>query len=171
MVEEKTVRVILSNGNNTVVTLSEAKKMADEAGLDLIYISDENESCPVVKIADYNKYLYDEKKKESEQRKKQHKNETSSKEVKLNCITAKHDLEIKASQIDKMLQKNCRITIVVRYKSRTIKLIKDGKEFMDNFLALLTEGYRVDVPYSSNINMTTITIAPDRKKGVRNENK
>ena len=52
MVEEKTVRVILSNGNNTVVTLSEAKKMADEAGLDLIYISDENEEYFVQEVND-----------------------------------------------------------------------------------------------------------------------
>lgn len=171
MAEEKLVSVVLDDGTNKVVTLSEATVMADEAGLDLIYISDENVSCPVVEIADYNKYMYDEKKKESEQRKKQHKNEVISKEVKLNCITAKHDLEVKASQIDKMLQKNCRVTILVRYKSRTIKLIKDGKEFMDNFLSLLTEGYRVDIPYSSNINMTTITIVPDRKKGVHNGKK
>lgn len=164
--EEKHVRVVSDNGSSEVVSLSRAKEMADEAELDLVYISDENAECPVVKITDYNKFVYDEKKKENEQRKKQHKNEIANKEVKINYMTAKHDLEIKASQIDKMLQKDCRVVIVVRYKSRTIKMMKNGKEFMNNFLALLTEEYVIDKPYTSSVGATTITIM-HKKKGTR----
>ena len=65
------VRLIGAEGENIgVVSLSEALKLAQEAGLDLIEISP-NTAPPIAKIADYGKFQYDQNKKQKHRLKKQ----------------------------------------------------------------------------------------------------
>ncbi|MDB5265287.1 MAG: translation initiation factor, partial [Parcubacteria group bacterium] len=70
------MRVIGANGENVgVITVEEALKLAQEAGLDLIEISP-NAVPPVAKVMDYGKFQYELKKRESAARSKAKVSET-----------------------------------------------------------------------------------------------
>ena len=65
-----------------IITLAQALKLADEAGLDLVLIT-ETSKPPVAKIIDYSKFRYEQIKKEKTQRKEQRTNMVDIKEVQL----------------------------------------------------------------------------------------
>lgn len=66
------VRVVGENIEPGVYSLEEARKMAEELEVDLVEISP-NADPPVCRLVDYNKFLYEKKKKEKEQKAKQNK--------------------------------------------------------------------------------------------------
>src|SRR5579884_1422644 len=91
------IRLVDQNGNMLgVVSVPEAIKMAENAGLDLVEISP-TASPPVCKILDYGKFRYEAQKKAHEARRKQ--KVIQIKEIKLRPTIDKHDLEIKVRNI------------------------------------------------------------------------
>jgi translation initiation factor IF-3 len=82
----------------------DAVEIAKEKNLDLVMIS-EQASPPVCKIVDLNKYIYAEKKKQKEKDKKARESRIEIKEIQLRPVTQKHDLETKAKQIQKFIDK------------------------------------------------------------------
>src|SRR5579871_6325793 len=69
MIRVPQVRLVGDNVEVGVYSIQEAIKMAQEQQLDLVEISPTADP-PVCKIIDYNKFLYEKKKKEKEQRPK-----------------------------------------------------------------------------------------------------
>ena len=84
-----------------VVTLAQARLMADSEGLDLIEISP-NAVPPVVKMMDYGKYKYELKKKAQEAKKKQV--VVKLKEVKMRPTTDEHDFQFKARHVRRVIE-------------------------------------------------------------------
>ncbi|PKN77943.1 MAG: translation initiation factor IF-3, partial [Candidatus Cloacimonetes bacterium HGW-Cloacimonetes-1] len=79
-IDASSVRLIGADGNQIgIVSLSEALRRGDEAGLDVVEISP-NADPPVCRITDFSKYYYQKEKKAKEARKKQH--EVEVKEIK-----------------------------------------------------------------------------------------
>ena len=67
----KSVQVINYDGQNMgVMPTSQALELASNAGLDLVEINS-NGDTPIVKIMDYGKYKYEQKKRASEAKKNQ----------------------------------------------------------------------------------------------------
>ncbi|HEY0433772.1 MAG TPA: translation initiation factor IF-3, partial [Chitinophagaceae bacterium] len=87
------VRVVGENVTVGVYPTSEALKMAHDQGLDLVEISP-NADPPVCKITDYNKFLYDKKKKEKEM--KANAKVSEVKEIRFTPNTDEHDFNFKA---------------------------------------------------------------------------
>ena len=83
------VRLVTDNGNQIMKT-NEAIAMAEEQGLDLIVVS--NGDIPVCKIYDYSKYLYDQKKKEKETKKKNKAAQIAVKEIYISDSIEVYDL-------------------------------------------------------------------------------
>lgn len=135
------VRVI-GDYNGEVMSSFEASKIAREEGKDLILIT-ENAKPPVVRIEDYNKFLYDISKREKETKKNQKRNET--KEIKLSVNIADHDLGVKSKKGIEFLQSGDRVKVTLLMKGRQ-NMMKDQAELvMLKFADLLEE---VGVPES-----------------------
>lgn len=139
------LRVIGAEGENLgVLSVSEALKAAQNAGLDLIEISP-NANPPVAKITDYGKFQYELKKKESAQRAKAKVSET--KEVQIKVGTGENDMRLKAKKAAEWLAEGHRVRAELflkgRYKGMEEAFLK-GR--LEKFLLLIPYSYRIAEP-------------------------
>ena len=124
-----------------VITLEEALRTARERNLDLIQIS-EKADPPVCKIMEYGKYLYWQGKKEKEASK--HKG-SETKIIQITFNISPHDLETKAEQSKKFLEKGDRIIIVMRLRGREKALSEFAKGKINQFLEILNKQVPVKI--------------------------
>lgn len=120
------VRVVGENADADIHPTEEALRMAEDQGLDLVEISP-NADPPVCKIVDYNKFLYEKKKKEKEM--KANTKKTEVKEVRFTPNTDDHDFEFKANHAEKFLKDGAKVKAYVQFKGRGI-LFKERGELM-----------------------------------------
>jgi len=120
-----------------VVPLEEALLKAQDAGLDLIQVTEKVEP-PVVKIADYGKYLYQQGKKEREVKKK---SGGDLKEIRLTFNISDHDLQTRVLQAAKFLKRGDNVRINLRLRGRQKALLNHAREkilkFMEQLNALI----------------------------------
>lgn len=134
--------MIGAHGENLgVISLEEARKHADEAGLDLIEISP-NATPPVAKIMDFGQYQYEKKRKASEVKSKSHVTETKNIQVKIG--TGEHDQQLKARRIAEWLSEGHRVKVDLflwgRYKYMEPAFLK---ERLQRFLKIIPIEYKV----------------------------
>lgn len=103
-----------------------ALEIAKEHGLDLVLIADKADP-PVVKIIDYKKFLYDQKKKQKEIAQKAQK--TVVKEIRFGPNTDDHDYDFKKKHAVKFLEEGAKIKAYVFFKGRSI-VFKDKGEIL-----------------------------------------
>jgi len=141
-IRAKEVRLIDSQGENIgIVSIEEALKKAEEADLDLIEISAKAKP-PIAKIADYGKFLYNQKKKEKEAKAKTTQVEVKSIQVKL--ATGEHDLALKAKRASQWLSKGNRVKVELFLRGREKYMDRAFLETrLDRVLKLITEEYKV----------------------------
>lgn len=132
------VRVVYTddNGNNQsiVTNLKEAKRMAYEKELDLIEINPTSRP-PVMKIADYSKYLYELKK----HAKAQNKNKVELKEISLSVSITKHDLEIKAKKAKEFIAKGDKVKVTLMMRRREAERREESKRSILEFILLMDD--------------------------------
>lgn len=144
-IRARELRVIGAEGENVgVVTLEEAFKLAEDAGLDLIEISP-NARPPVAKIADYGKFLYDQKKKQKAAKVNAHNVEVKTIQVKVG--TDENDLNIKAKKASEWLSEGHRIKVELFLPGRLKYMDRNFlTSRLDRFLKLLTFDYKIATP-------------------------
>ena len=157
-IKAKEVRLIME-GKNDVLKLEEALKMAQEEGLDLICINTKSD-IPVCKIEDYNKYLYEQKKKEKEMKKKSKMTMVETKEIRISDSIEINDLRTKAKMIDKFLSNKNKVRLVIRYRGRAIAHINEGGKKLENLTNLISVPYQVDTPSKILGNQVLMIVAP-----------
>lgn len=113
-----------------------AKEWAEKAELDLVEISP-NAKPPVVKIIDYNKFLYERKKKEKEIKAKAAK--TVIKEIRFGPNTDDHDFEFKTRHAKGFLEEGAKVKAYVHFRGRTIVFKDRGELLLLRFLKELEE--------------------------------
>ncbi len=156
-IRAKEVRVIDGeNGNLGVLALSEALKIANERGLDLIEISP-NANPPIAKIMDFGKYLYEKQKKEKKA--KAGTKATETKAIQIKIATGEHDLEQKAKTASKWLSEGHRIKVEL-YLSGRAKYMDEKflKERLERIMHFLTIPYKIAEPYKKSPKGIMITI-------------
>ncbi len=165
----KEVRLIGSESEQLgVVSISQARSMAEEQGLDLVLMSP-NSNPPVCKIMDYGKYKFDAIKKEKELKKNQ--NIVDLKEVQLSMTIDTHDLQTKAKHANRFLTGGDKVKIVLRMKGRQQAYAKNGIEIVKNFFEMCSENGTVDkAPEIMGKNIVLI-VSPKNKKGENNNAK
>ncbi len=136
------VRIISETGENLgVMSVGEALKKADEAGLDLIEISPNTEP-PIAKIANYGKFQYDQKKKLKLAKTKSTTVEVKNVQIKVG--TGEGDLKLKASKASRWLAEGNRVKVELYLRGRAKYL---DRKFLDErlnrILNLITEEYTV----------------------------
>lgn len=130
------VRVVGEGVESAVLPLSKALKLAQEMELDLIEISPSAEP-PVCKIADYNKYLYEQKKKQKELKANAVVNEV--KEIRFGPNTDEHDVDFKLKHAVKFLSEGAKVRAYVFFKGRTIVFKERGETLLMRFANKLIE--------------------------------
>src|SRR5439155_13445246 len=117
MIRVPQVRLVGDNVEVGVYSIQEALKMAQEQQLDLVEISP-NADPPVCKIIDYNKFLYEKKKKEKEMKAKSKVSEV--KEIRFTPNTDDHDFDFKSKHAENFLKDGNKVKAYVQFKGRAI---------------------------------------------------
>lgn len=112
------MRLIGPGGENLgVVSLREAQRVAQEAGLDLVEVAP-NENPPVCRVMNFGKFLYERTKKEREARKAQAKIEI--KEIRLRPKTNEHHRFFKLRDARRWLESGMKVKVRIRFRGREI---------------------------------------------------
>lgn len=136
-IRSREVRLIDENGDNhgVVATLT-ALKMAQDADLDLVIISP-NQEPPVAKILNYGKYKYELEKKAKEAKKKQH--TVDIKEIKVRYKIDTHDYQVRVKNIKKFIEQGNKVKIVVMLRGREMQHSNLAFDLANRFLEDLTD--------------------------------
>ena len=157
-IKAKEVRLITENGNDVIKT-AEAIIMAEDEGLDLICINP-NVDVPICKIGDYSKYLYEQKKKEKETKKKSKLTQVETKEIRISDSIEINDLKTNAKMIDKFLTSKNKVRLTIHYRGRAITYINEGAKKLENLTNFVSVPFIVDTPSKIMGNQVSMTIAP-----------
>ena len=143
------------------MSFKEAFAIAQKEGLDLIEISP-NAKPPIVKIANFGKYQYEQSKKQKKAKAGTKMTETKSIQIKIG--TGDNDLALKARKASAWLKEGHRIKVELFLSGRS-KYMPDQflKERLDRVLHLITEDYKVAEPYKKGPKGPMITIERDKK--------
>jgi translation initiation factor IF-3 len=155
------VRVISNEGDNLgVLSVKEALEKAESLGLDLIEISP-NANPPIVKIADYGKYKYEQNKKQKKTKAGTKLTETKAIQIKIG--TGENDLALKAKKASDWLKEGHRIKIELFVSGRS-KYMQDSflKDRLDRVLHLITENFKIAEDFKKGPKGPTITIEKDK---------
>ena len=152
------IRLLNDEGEQLgIMSLSEALKLSDEHGLDLVEISP-HAKPPVVKLMSFDKFKYQQKKLEQQQKKKVKKVEVKT--VRLSVKIAAGDIHTKARQADGFLSDGDWVKLELRMRGREQAFIDVAQKQIDSFRAALTVPYRVEVEPKKMGNTLSMTIAP-----------
>ena len=130
MIKVPEVRLVGDNVEPGVFATAEALKIAQSQQLDLVEISP-GANPPVCKIIDYNKFLYDEKKKKKEMKAKSKTSEV--KEIRFTPNTDDHDFEFKVKHAEKFLSDGDKVKAHVQFKGRAIMFKERGELLLLKF--------------------------------------
>lgn len=136
-IRDRSVRVIADDGEQLgVMTLGEAQDIAYDKGLDLVKVSP-NAHPPVCKIMDYGKFRFEQAKKQKEAKKNQ--KIIVLKEMRLSATIDKHDMEVKAKNVNKFLKAGDKVKVSIRFKGRQMTHTENGRKVMNEFLTMVEE--------------------------------
>jgi len=137
----KEVRLVGDNVEQGVFSYEEAIRIADQLELDLVEISP-NAVPPVCKIVDYQKFLYQIKKREKEAKAKTAK--VVLKEIRFGPQTDEHDYNFKLKHAQGFLKEGCKVKAYVFFKGRSILFKEQGEVLLLRFANDLEDYAKVD---------------------------
>lgn len=140
-IKEPLIRIVGENVESKIVKLEEGLSIAYESGLDLVEISP-NSNPPVCKVIDYNKFLYDLKRKDKEN--KQNSSKVVIKEIRLSPHTDDHDFNFKVNNSIKFLKDKNKVKVYVFFKGRMISYKEQGELILLKFATALSEYGKVE---------------------------
>ena len=156
------VRVVGDNvGQPVVLSIREAMRMADEMELDLIEISPKADP-PVCRIADYQKFLYQQKRKAKEIKAKQVK--VVIKEIRFGPQTDDHDYNFKLKHAENFIKEGAKVKAYVFFRGRSIVFKEQGEILLLRFATDLEEFAKVESMPSLEGKKMTMILAPKGKK-------
>lgn len=128
-------------GQPQVLPIRDALKLADELELDLIEISPKAEP-PVCRIDDYQKFLYQQKKKAKELKANQTK--VVVKEIRFGPQTDDHDYNFKLKHAQNFLKEGAKVKAYVFFRGRSIVFKEQGEILLLRFATDLEEFAKVE---------------------------
>lgn len=140
-IRTREVRLVGDNVEQGVYTIQEALRMADDLELDLVEISP-TAVPPVCKIMDYQKFLYQQKKKQKEAKAKSVK--VVVKEIRFGPQTDDHDFNFKLKHAKSFLEEGSKVKAYVFFKGRSILFKEQGEVLLLRFATELEDCGKVD---------------------------
>lgn len=126
-IREREVRLTGDNVPNGVFPIAKALSIADREGLDLVEIAP-NAKPPVCRVIDYQKFVYEQKKREKEQRAKATK--VVIKEVRFGPQTDDHDYNFKLKHARNFIEDGAKVRTYVFFRGRSIVFKDQGEELL-----------------------------------------
>jgi translation initiation factor IF-3 len=136
MIRVPQVRLVGDNVEVGVYPTQDALRMAQDQQLDLVEISPQADP-PVCKIIDYNKFLYEKKRKEKEMKAKSKSAEV--KEIRFTPGTDDHDFDFKSKHAESFLKEGNKVKAYVQFKGRAIMFKERGELLLLKFAERLAE--------------------------------
>ena len=144
-----------------VYPIAKALHLADELELDLVEISAKADP-PVCKILDYQKYLYQQKKKAKEM--KSNSAKIVVKEIRFGPNTDEHDFQFKLKHAQEFLQEGSKVKASIFFRGRSIMFADQGEKQLLRFAVELEEYGRAESMPSLEGKRMTMMLAPVKKK-------
>ncbi|NLA49683.1 MAG: translation initiation factor IF-3 [Bacteroidales bacterium] len=157
----RVVRVVGEEIETEIMSIQDALKLADRMELDLVEISPHADP-PVCKIIDYQKFLYQQKKKQKEIKAKA--TRVIVKEIRFGPNTDDHDYNFKLRHAIKFLEEGAKVRAYVFFKGRSILFKEQGEVLLLRFASDLEEYGKVDQLPKLEGKRMIISFSPKKKK-------
>lgn len=155
----KEVRLVGDNVEQGIYSIQDAMRIADEQELDLVEIS-ASANPPVCRIIDYQKFLYQKRKKEKEA--KANSAKIVIKEIRFGPQTDEHDYNFKLKHAQEFLKEGNKVKAYVFFRGRSILFKEQGELLLARFAADLADCGKVEsVPKLEGKRMI-VNIAPKK---------
>jgi translation initiation factor IF-3 len=128
------IRLIKDNQQIGIVKTDDARRMAQEAGLDLVEIVSHT-NPPVCHILDYEKYRYEQAQKDKEQKRKQRESFIEMKEVRFRPGIQDHDIETKVNTIRRFIEEGKKVQVSLVFKNREITHKEEGVKVVEKIIS------------------------------------
>jgi translation initiation factor IF-3 len=137
------IRLIDQDGNQVgIVATDDARRMAEEAGLDLVEVSP-NANPPVCRILDWGKFQYEQRKKQ----KGGHKSAASQlKELRVRPTIDPHDLEYRLTSGRRFLENGHKVLVVCMFRGRQLEHKELGLNVMQKVASSLADISKIETP-------------------------
>lgn len=146
------------------MTRSEALRLADESGLDLVEVAPSADP-PVCRIMDYGKFKYEQAKKERESRKGSRHSEL--REVRMRVKIDDHDIDFKARTARKLLDEGDKVKVSVLFRAREITHSELGKELLERFFSRVEDAASMESTPRLEGRMMSMVLTPGASKRPR----
>ncbi len=170
-IRTKEVRLVGDNVEQGVYTIQQALRIANDQELDLVEISP-NVNPPVCRVVDYQKFIFQLKKKQKEQKAKSVK--VVVKEIRFGPQTDDHDYNFKLKHAKGFLSEGAKVKAYVFFRGRSILFKDQGEVLLLRFANDLEDYGRVEsMPVLEGKRMTIMLApkkaAPAPKKGAKDD--
>jgi len=162
-IRTREVRLVGDNIEQGVYPITEALKIAGELNLDLIEISP-NAVPPVCRILDYQKFIYQQKKRQKEQKAKTVK--IVVKEIRFGPQTDDHDYNFKLKHAKSFLEEGAKVKAYVFFKGRSILFKEQGEVLLLRFANDLEDYAKVEQLPALEGKKMIIMLTPKKTSGV-----
>ncbi|MGM9865686.1 MAG: translation initiation factor IF-3 [Muribaculaceae bacterium] len=159
-IRAREVRLVGDNVEPGIYSIHDALHKAEELELDLVEISPQAEP-PVCKILDYQKYLYQQKKKQKEIKAKAQK--VVIKEIRFGPQTDDHDYNFKLKHAKGFLEEGAKVKAYVFFKGRSILFKEQGEVLLLRFANDLEDYGKVEMMPILEGKRMTIMLAPKKQ--------
>jgi translation initiation factor IF-3 len=154
------VRLVRDGEQVGVVTIAEAMRIAEEAGLDLVEIAP-NADPPVVRVMDYGKFKYEQSKRDREARRGS--KQVELREVRMRVKIGKHDRDFKSRTARKLLLGGDKVKVSVMFRAREITHPEVARELLDSFAAELDDVADIERRPALEGRFMSMTLDPSKK--------
>lgn len=144
--------------------LTEARRLAEEAGLDLVEVSPLAKP-PVVRIIDWGRFRYEQDKHLQKSRRNQ--KQVDVKQIRLGLKTDTHDLDVKFKAALKFFDKGHKVRVNVRFRGREITHPELGRAVLEKFCTRLSD--IADIEQSATLTGRELSAVLVRKKDAKSE--
>lgn len=165
-IHAREVRLVGDNVEQGIYPLQKALRIAREQELDLVEISP-TANPPVCRVLDYQKFLYQQKKKQKEQKAKATK--VVVKEIRFGPQTDEHDYNFKLKHAVGFLQEGSKVKAYVFFRGRSILFKEQGEVLLLRFANDLEEYGKVEMMPVLEGKRMTIMLSPLKPKAPKKE--
>jgi len=155
---EKVRLVDEANNQVGIVDRNFALDKAKEINLDLVEVAPNNDP-PVCRIMDYGKWVYEQKRKAREARKKSH-HAGVLKEIRLRPETDHHDVEIKVRHAHEFIEKGHKVLFTLVFRGRQLQHQDRGYELLSKIAETLADVAKIDQNSSMTGKRMSLVMAP-----------
>ena len=149
------------NDQPEVITFADAIERARKAGLDMVVVA-ENADPVVMRLMDYGKFRYEQKRKLREQKKKQ--KVQKNKEIKFHVNVDTHDFQLKVKHILEFLEKGYKVRVSLYFRGREMAHKDMGMNLMNRVIEAVGSHAMVDAAPKMSGRSISAQLSPVKMK-------